>query len=823
MKKLYFFFFLITLNFVSFSQNSASVAQTFGSFPGFNGSVSSVTLQPDGKMIVAGGFIAYKGITENRIIRLNADGSKDTSFNMGTGFNNSVYSITLQPDGKIIVGGDFTTYQGTAANRIIRLNADGSKDVSFIFGIGFNGPIYSTIAQPDAKIIVGGDFTSYQGVTQNRIIRLNADGSKDTSFDIGIGFSADVRSTSLQQDGKMLVGGDFTFYQGATENRIIRLNSDGTKDTSFNTGTGFNNPVYSTIMQPDGKIIAGGLFTTYQGASENKIIRLNSDGTRDPSFNTGTGFNNQVYAMIVQPDGKIIVGGDFTSYQDLTENRIIRLNSNGTKDTSFNTGSGFNGKVVSIAQQTEGKIIIGGWFTYYKGLSEHYFIYLNSDGTRDTSFHAGTGFNGQIYATTVQPDGKIIVGGDFTSYNGVPENRIIRLNSDGTKDTSFHTVTGFNNQVLSIALQSDGKIIVGGLFTSYDGVTENRIIRFNSDGTKDTSFNTGTGFNWPVYSIAMQSDGKIIIGGNFISYKGITENRIIRLNSDGTKDTSFNTGTGSNNDVHSILVQPDQKIIVGGNFTAFNGVSQNYIIRLNSDGTKDTSFDIGSGFNSSLYSLALQADGKLIVGGSFTGYNGVLYNHIVRLDSNGTKDTSFAVGSGGFNNDIHSISIQPNGKIIVGGWFTTYKGFSENFIIRLNPNGLKDTTFNAGSGFNGVVRSTTLQPDGKIIIGGNFTTYQGTISSSKLIVLNGDAVLSNQDFVNENHVSLWPNPTQNILNINNLNHVISTVSIYNLEGKLIHENTNAGTTIDVSNLASGLYLAVIKTEKGAFTKKFIKE
>ena len=209
----------------------------------------------------------------------------DPGFNIGSGFSDPIftliYSITLQPDGKILVGGWFTEFNGTPANRLIRLNPDGSKDISFDIGSGFVGSVLHTTLQLDGKILVGGAFTSFNGTTQNRLIRLNSDGTKDTSFDIGSGFNNNVNSINLQTDGKILVGGQFTSFNGTTQNRLIRLNSDGTKDTSFDIGSGFNNNVNSINLQTDGKILVGGQFTSFNGTTQNRLIRLNSDGSKD--------------------------------------------------------------------------------------------------------------------------------------------------------------------------------------------------------------------------------------------------------------------------------------------------------------------------------------------------------------------------------------------------------------------------------------------------------------------------------------------------------------------------------------------------------------
>jgi len=384
------------------------------------------------------------------------DGTLDTSFNTGTGFDNFVRSIALQPDGKILAGGWlFTSYNGTTQNRIARLDSDGTLDTSFTIGTGFNSSVaVSSIAlQPDGKILVGGGFTSYNGTTQNRIARLNPDGTLDTSFTIGTGFGGSVSAIVLQPDGKILVGGDLTSYNGTTQNRIARLNSDGTLDTSFTIGTGFNNGVFAIVLQPDGKILVGGNFTSYNGTAQNRIARLNSDGTLDTSFNTGTGFGGSVSAIVLQPDGKILVGGNFTSYNGTTQNRITRLNSDGTLDTSFNIGTGFNSGVVSIALQPDGKILMGGWFTSYNGTTQNYIARLDSDGTLNTSFNIGTGFSNAVYEIALQPDGKILVGGWFTSYNGQTANRIVRLYNNVTmsvNDNELSEIKIYPNPVKDI-------------------------------------------------------------------------------------------------------------------------------------------------------------------------------------------------------------------------------------------------------------------------------------------------------------------------------------------------------------------------------------
>ena len=360
---------------------------------------------------------------------------------------------------------------------LFSFSQEGSNDPTFNPGTGFGGLVYSTAIQSDGKIIVGGYFTSFNGTTRNYIARLNTDGSLDASFNPGTGFNADVWSTSIQSDGKIIVGGRFTSFNGTTRNYIARLNTDGSLDTSFNpTGTGLSDPVHSTAIQSDGKIIVGGLFASFNGTARNGIARLNANGSLDTSFNPGTGFDHQVLSTSIQSDGKIIVGGLFASFNGTARNGILRLNANGSLDTSFNPVTG-NTVVHSTSIQSDGKIIVGGYLTSFNGTTRNHIARLNANGSLDASFNPGTGFNDRIHSTSIQSDGKIITGGVFTSFNGTTINRIARLNTDGSLDASFNSATGFDNIVYSTSIQSDGKIIVGGQFTSFNGTTRNHIAR----------------------------------------------------------------------------------------------------------------------------------------------------------------------------------------------------------------------------------------------------------------------------------------------------------------------------------------------------------
>lgn len=717
---------------LDYSFNSRDIG--FGNGDGASNDVYAILHQNNGKIMIGGQFNSYNGNNRNHIARLYEDGKIDSTFNPGTGSNGPIYSITHQTNGKIIIGGDFTNYNGTSRNCIARLNEDGKLDTTFNPGTGSDSLIWTTIIQPDGKIIIGGEFTSYNGRNKNRIARLNADGTIDSTFKTDVGANDKVYITLLQPDGKIIVGGEFTSFNGTITKNLTRLNADGTIDNSFNSISGLFGAVKTVTLQPNGKIIIGGKFMFYNGISRNYIARLDADGTLDLSFEPNIAADYWVNTTAIQPDGKIIIGGLFHSFNGNPRNNIARLNVDGTLDTSFDSGQFLNGNVNNLVLLPDGKLIISGEFFYYnkRGLAR-----LKADGAIDNLFNLGSGADKDILTSALQPDGKILIGGLFNSFNGNPRNNIARLNVDGTLDTTFNPGSGANGFIYTNSVQPDGKIIIGGHFNFFNETPQNNISRLNPNGTLDSTFISGTGANNNIYITALQPDGKIVIGGWLTLYDRTNAIRIARLNVDGTLDFTFNSGTGANDLVHTVNVLPDGKILIGGRFTNYNGTDINRIARLNSNGAIDSTFNPSLGANKLIRIISIQPNGKIIVGGDFTNYNGSSRNYIVRLNTNGTLDTTFEAGLGS-DDFIHTIAIQPDEKIIIGGKFKSYNGIDRNYIARLNNNGTIDNTFRPGLGTNGVIYSTVIQPDGKIIISGVFTSYNGIGRNRIARILNCD-------------------------------------------------------------------------------------
>ena len=358
----------------------------------------------------------------------------------------------------------------------------------------------------------------------------------------------------------------------------------GGVDTAYNPDAGFNDDVNSLALQADGKLVAGGNFTTVNGLGRNRIVRLNQDGSLDQMFLNGlSGANGIVRAVINQTDGRVVVGGGFTAMNSVNRSRIARLNYDGTLDGAFNPGSGADNPVFALAEafiDGQRKIYAGGSFTVMNGTQRNGIVRLNDDGTVDAVFNPGLGANGIVYAVAVQADGKVIIGGDFTSVNGVARNYIARLNPNGSVDTSFAIGSGADAPVRALAIQLDGRILVGGSFINFNGTPQSRIARLLPSGNLDPEFLAGVGANDTVNAISVQGDTKIILGGNFTRCNGVTRNYVTRLQSDGTVDPSINFGAGANNFVGATVVQTDNRIIIGGGFTQYDGLARQRLARI---------------------------------------------------------------------------------------------------------------------------------------------------------------------------------------------------------------------------------------------------
>ena len=658
-----------------------------------------------------------------------------------------------------------------ASNATTATSANTLTNTRTIWGQNFNGSANVTGNLTSVGTITGTSAVDLDIIAGNnaRITLMNP-GVDAVRFGTSntVRWSVDGSNGNFISNGAQTIAtntGNLTLATNAGNGNIL-LTPNGTGSIGIGTTTP------NARLDVNGNAIITGSFTVVTGSAREFQVRSTGVdiGSVITDTHTVTGSLNISGSVTATSfTGSLLGTSSLANYANSTDVQNTNVTYTTNHVPMFTQGVTLNnyssdGQVFATVIQTDGKILVGGSFEYLNGNVRRYLVRLNPDGTEDTAFNTvyGSGFNSYVTSIALQSDGKILVGGEFTSINLTTRNRLVRLNSDGTVDTSFSTNlgTGFDNVIYSIAVQSDGKILVGGYFNTLNGTIRNYFVRLNSDGTVDTSFytNLGTGFNSIVYSIAVQSDGKILVGGNFSTLNGTTRNRLVRLNSDGTVDTSFytNLGTGFNQRPTSIAVQSDGKILAGGYFTTLNGTSRNYLVRLNSTGTVDTSFysNLGSAFNSFVQTVTLQSDGKILVGGYFDSLNGSLRNRLVRLNSDGTQDTAFYTNlNGGFSNGpVWATAVQSDGKVLVGGSQSILSNNqSLKSFVRLTSSGSIDPTdyitstttkvspiyvngtnvgINTTAPTNSLTVAGTADIAGDLIVSGQYvSSYQGYLSA----------------------------------------------------------------------------------------------
>jgi uncharacterized delta-60 repeat protein len=353
-----------------------------------NSTVEDVVLEPDGGLVVAGWFSlaqdAAFGLHDRPgLARFRPDGSFDPTFAPGAGATGGdiprLHAVVRLPDGKFLVGGEFTSMHGTPRNRIARLQADGTLDDAFVPSTGANDVVRAILALPDGSILVGGDFTAFAGQPREYLARLLPDGTLDPAYvgpDFGDTSGWSVASLALQPDGKLLVGGAFYFTGGSTRAGLCRLLADGSLDPAF-TGVAagaheLGNPSQLAIvrdikLQPDGRILLAGTFSAFNGTSRGGVARLHADGSLDTAFAPTS--NGDGATVFLQPDGKVLFGGSFTTVNGSPASRLARLTAAGALDPTFSAASGPSSEVNVLALQPDGKLVYAGDVSNFQGVS----------------------------------------------------------------------------------------------------------------------------------------------------------------------------------------------------------------------------------------------------------------------------------------------------------------------------------------------------------------------------------------------------------------------------------------------------------------------
>jgi uncharacterized delta-60 repeat protein len=806
-------------NLIRFNQNGSLDTSFSSSLNNGGPSAAFLALQADGKILVIG--------MTSTFFRLNADGSPDSSFVPFP--NGPVSDFLLQSDGKVWICGSFTQVNGTAEPGLARLNADGSLDTNLVTGVSispFSPPDFPhMLLQSDGKLLVEGWLQTSSQSYSFMLVRLNVDGSVDSSFATNYTGGSGPGGPGLraiQADNKVLLA--------KTDDSLTRLNADGTPDSTFNAGTGATNGFYAALtVDADGSILVGGTFSFMNGIPRPGLARLANDGASaagrlelNPSsisaiegvvtnltlrVKRSTGSNGVVSVNYGVSGGTAIAGvnfapiagtvtfadGDAQDKQILisvlddglaTEDRTIRMWLANALGGAV-VGSAGEALVTIVDHDVNIQLATNTLFTFQdrgqldvqverKGRLQDSFSvsYASSDGTatspKDYMAQSGTlvfgpGQTNQTISIPVFNDNWPEQDRDFSLTLSAPSSgaglvdpfssviTIINVNRPGSLDSGFDVNRNLSQGALglfeadALAVQPDGGLVVAGQFQTTK-TSLSAVARFLPNGVLDPTFKLlpipfASFFPVPlgVHSLVLQPDGKILVGGSgFISTSVAAY--LVRLNTDGTPDAGFTNGLTQFQSIDLIALQADGRILVGGSSVPFGfvGFTHPLLARLGSTGQLDPSFNASPALTNqfaeggALRALLVQPDQRVLVAGDFYGVTNLFRSELVRLMADGQIDTTFSpgliFGSGpfpvfGVNGSIDCLALQPDGKLLAGGNFTFVDGQLRQALARFNTDGTLDSSFIGSANWPQSrafrqITSMALQPDGRIMVAG---------------------------------------------------------------------------------------------------------
>lgn len=664
-------------------------------------------LQPDGNVIASNGRVRYL-----------PNGTRDSSYALPPEIKLALNTWPA-PDGRMFVR--FRDAAGNDAYTI--LTRDGAIDAA---PAATFETVRDAVFQPDGKLLVAADTFIAGGRRRSGLARFSRDGSLDPTFDTGAGpQGGGIETIALQADGKILVGGFFATFDNAPRRQFVRLSASGLVDPTFTAAV--SNVVTAALALPTGRVLV------YEAITR-RVLRLNADGSLDRVIGRIEGGFAEVERFVLLPDGRALVIGSFDSLDGIFRRNLARLTVDGAVDRGFDASAALRSGVQLLANvgvQPDGKLFVGG-----NDVSDDRLVRLNGDGSIDPSFAPGAPKRPSHLATAVESNGRIVAVGTFSAVNGVARAGVARFLPDGTLDPSFAPSAplvladeGFagdpNVTRLRVAISADGSVLVAGTVVGAGSSPRQGLVRYSSTGELDGSLAPTLSPGGTVRALALLPDGRIVLGGEFASVNGQPRANLAALRPDGTLDPSWGASAGANQAVHELATRPDGGVFAAGAFTLAGNERRAGLAAFNAAGALDTRF-VPSPLTGSAAPTALASlpDGGVVIAlppDSFTGARA----RLLRLQPDGALDPTF-VFPYDVNASFAALAAEGQGRVLAAytavetgdlGLTTTHA-----FMQRFGPTGAVDFDFNIGSGFSVTPSSIIVAPDGSVLVGGSFSS-----------------------------------------------------------------------------------------------------
>ncbi|TLD68865.1 hypothetical protein FEM03_20540 [Phragmitibacter flavus] len=695
------------------------------------GKITQLVQQPDGKVLVAGNFTKVNGTDRAWVIRLNTDGSVDESFNFTASpsweFQITEMVLAVQPDGRILL------FNNHSFASLIRLNVDGSSDSSFAPPAMHtsSGPeAHAILLQEDGKILVGGRFSTVNGTARSNLARINADGTLDTTFSLAVG--GRVKMLQALENGSVLIGGEITTVGGTSVNKVAKINDSGQLDTSFAPALvpGVTSVNVAVVLE-DGRLRLGGSRSGANSDPAGWVAGLLTNGEVDPSFNTWMSTEGIVEALVLRnlESSGYLIGGGFTDDNGTAQSAVQSLDQGGMPQVEAQQVDMVNSRASALLPLADGRVLVGGDVVTVGNQSRLGLARLQANLSLDhdhrLQFTHPRYPDSEDRMATLRlerlADGRVatmgrvdaLISADGNTYQ--PVSPIGVLTAGRQIDEGFSAAPSGRPLTMAEAVAStqDGQLLIGGATDKKSPVATAPVSRFSSAGGWDETFLIQpSSLEW-VGGLEVLPDGKVIGGGNANYFVPGLEGAVRRWLPDGQEDPEFAvTPVGKVNQVRRL---PDGRILV---------IESQMIRRLRSNGEVDTGFKPVSFIGGFIEEVKLLPGDRLIAVGSFGAANGVLANRMVKLHADGSVDTSFNTW-GGPNHTVHDVVVRKDGDIVIAGTFQMVDGMSCRFLMQLDSSGKRRPDFVTVEDLDGACYALLQDGDQAVLVGGSFQTFDG--------------------------------------------------------------------------------------------------
>lgn len=628
------------------------------------------------------------------------------------GFNpqvqGTVRCTAIMPDGKLWVGGEFPRVGTSEVGKLAQLHWNGR--IAQTGALEPDGEVRCLLALPDHMLLVGGGFTKISGVRRAGLARVKENDGARLDADFSPEFGGEVRCLLEDGDG-VLAGGVFNHVNDQRRVGLVRLLADGSVDPAFDAGlAGLQGVAVNALArQPDGKVVVAGQFDAVGPRAAGNLVRLHPGGQLDSTFGGST--DGEVHALGVQADGHLVIGGDFSTASGTLAAKLARLNRDGSFDRTFN---GIDDRVNAIAIQADGKILAGGREGTFPRTRYGSLLRFSPELEVESSYDPLA--DGDVFSCTVQSDNHLLAGGTFNRVDLTSRRGLARLDSSGRADVTLGSNSRLGGDVTTIVQQPDEKLLFAGPFPSLAGVSSGGLMRTHLNGAADNGFqrpNLGPG----LLGVQVRHDRKLVVFGTMTAVNGSARTGIARLQANGPLDPSFNVNVAGPAGVRvsAFADQPDDRLLLGGNFTHLGGKPVPWA------GLVGTNEVLGAPIlpapnGAPMDFIALPGEDITVAG--HRADDAVQGSHRAFMSrhksSSGTLVSSYQSHPGGKMNGICRL---PDGSLLV--WGLNPLGVDRN-LCRVLSSGKHDPAFSPY--FDGEVSSVSLQADGGMIVIGAFTT-----------------------------------------------------------------------------------------------------